>query len=190
MARSRGRAWPPPCTTFSIANNSSGPIRSKEFPRGIPGIPARKQLKVDRGNELLDITIKIVSWLAAAKIPFVVEQPLSSYMWSDPAFLRALDSAEARLVKVDQCAFGTRHRKPTCLAFSGAELDLGTLGCSDTARCSGRHGYCSFTRRRHIWLQGASTRKAPAFPPKLAYAIARCLLSPQIIARAELFAAP
>ena len=131
----------------------------------------------------------ILRWLTLAKIPFVVEQPLSSYMWSDSAFLRALDDADARFVKVDQCAFGTRHKKPTCLAFSGADLDLGVLGGLATSRCSGRHGSCSFTGRRHIWLQGASTRKAQAFPPKMAHAIARCLLSPQIIAQANRFVA-
>ena len=66
----------PPCQSFSIANNSSGPIRSKERPRGLANLPQYKRDKVERGNKLLDVTIKVIKWLTAARVPFALEQPL------------------------------------------------------------------------------------------------------------------
>ena len=86
-------------------------------------------------------------------------------MWADPALQDALDAAGATFLRVDQCAFGTRHRKATGLAIAGQGLDYGKLA---TARCTGRHGRCGFTGRRHVWLQGQATTKAQAFPPQMA----------------------
>lgn len=178
-----GASLAPPCTSFSIANNSSCPIRNKKHPRGFPGIPYDKQLKVDAGNALLDVAIRIVEWLTMAGIPFLREQPSSSYMWSDRKLRLALQRANVSFIKVDQCAFGTRYNKPTGLAISGSQIDLGLLGSPLTCRCSGKHGWCSFSHKKHIWLQGAATTKAQAFPQRLAYAAARALLSPLLVAR-------
>ena len=100
-------------------------------------------------------------------------------MWADPSLQSALDTAGATLMRVDQCAFGTRHRKATGLAIAGRDLDYGKLA---TARCTGRHGRCGFTGRQHVWLQGQATTQAQTFPQPMAYAIARCVLSAHIIA--------
>ncbi|CAK0838221.1 unnamed protein product, partial [Prorocentrum cordatum] len=40
----------PPCTSFSVVQNVNVPLRSREFPRGLPGLPEAQREKVNLGN--------------------------------------------------------------------------------------------------------------------------------------------
>ena len=104
--------------SFSLAISRSGKaLRSRTHPRGKP-IPM-SEVEKDRitvGNKCLDAAIAIIQVLNRFSVPFVFENPSSSYMWHDVPLHAALGSA--RLVKIHQCAFGARWRKDTCFAFA------------------------------------------------------------------------
>ena len=114
--------------------------------------------------------------LGRCRVPFAIENPLSSFMWKAPVFHRALERLGVEWVKVDMCAFGERYKKPTLLAMVNC-ADLGVLGIPAQSRCSGKHGVCAFTRRPHVWLEGASTTRAARYPSRLAAALAKSILS-------------
>ena len=104
-------------------------------------------------------------------------------MWSDPILSALLSRPEVRAASVNHCAFGSPHRKATKFVFGGTDLDLGPLGRPGAVLCTGRHGFCSFSGKKHIVLEGRSAREAAAYPPKLAKLLARALLSPVWIER-------
>lgn len=171
-----GMMLAPPCTSLSIANNSSGPIRSQESPRGLPNLPGYKARRVELGNRLLDATIAFIDELVAAGIPLILEQPQSSYMWCDAALQQSLARGSTFFVNAHQCVFRVRHRKATKLAIDGSELDYGRLGSEKMCQCNGKHGICSRTGRPHFWLQGVGSTRAQTFPSALSFALARCIL--------------
>ena len=166
----------PPCQSFSIANNSSGPIRSTSRPRGLPGLPLHKELKVQQGNRLLRATIRMIHSLGKQGIPFSIEQPRTSYMWQDRRLQQALTLYGVYYADIDMCAFKTRYRKATRIALCFVQ-DPGILGDERRCRCHGRHGVCSFSHKQHVWLEGASTTRAAECPWPLAQALAKALLS-------------
>ena len=162
-----------PCQTFSIANNSSGPIRSVQFPRGLGDLPPEKACRVRLGNRLLAAAVRLLHTCGRMQIPCCVENPRSSYLWCDARLQHVLQKFSARFITLDMCAFGTKYKKPTQLAFCFCD-DLGAL---EFSRCKGKHGKCSFRAGHHIHLQGSSTRRAAECPTKLASSIVDALLS-------------
>lgn len=79
----------PPCSSFSIYNNAlpGGPIRSKQFPRGLPGLVGKPLDRVILGNSYLRFVIRTIRLCRRFKVPFGLEHPQSSYMWSDGELL-------------------------------------------------------------------------------------------------------
>ena len=75
-------------------------------------------------------------------------------MWKDPKLAKALKKYNVVFLPVSMCAFGERYRKNTLIAVCGPE-DFGLIGDRDRCWCTGRHGSCSFSGRKHIWLEGA-----------------------------------
>eukprot|EP00959_Pyramimonas_sp_CCMP1952_P279810 5850189-Pyramimonas_sp.AAC.1 len=63
----------PPCASFSIAQNSPCPIRSKQCPRGLPRLPSDRRAKVRPGNLFLDVVIRVVQACVRARVPTCIE---------------------------------------------------------------------------------------------------------------------
>ena len=120
--------------------------------------------------------MRLIHSLGTHKVPFALEQPIGSYMWKDRKLAAALKKYGASFWPGSMCAFGERYRKNTLIAVCGPE-DYGILGDRHRSWCTGKHGTCSFSGRKHIWLEGASTTRAAQYPARLAGAIAKCLLS-------------
>ena len=185
-------SFAPPCSSFSCARNRTQPIRSKLFPRGFPHIELsdKDKKRVLIGNKCLDSTISLIRSCNRWKIPFVLENPQSSYMWSDVALQKVLSESHANFVTITMCAFGKPWRKATTLAFGNVEdCDMFKFGFPTKVACKGRHGFCSFTEKKHIQLTFPAkgkksfngvhcmTRYAQEYPAELCYEIARVLTS-------------
>ena len=115
--RIRSVCLPFPCTTFSIAQSRGGrAIRSRERPRGIDAdLTVREQERITQGNHVLDKLIAMLRAFNKNAIPYVLENPYTSYAWDDPGLRRCLkDGIE---IRVHQCAFRARHRKDTLFIF-------------------------------------------------------------------------
>ena len=109
-----------PCNSFSLANSRSGKaLRSKNEPRGIKGsdFTFRERERILNGKRLLDAGIKLIGQCISNRVPICLENPKSSYMWSDPKLVHLLRSNNAFVCDMSQCVFGARWRKQTTLAF-------------------------------------------------------------------------
>ena len=113
-----------------------------------------------------------------AKIPAVLEHPLTSRLWHTPEIQALARQANVSLVELDQCQFGATCKKPTRLMFCHVEGDDLHNLCR---RCRGTRGMCSRSGRPHLQLEGsARTRPAAAYPPQLAHCIIRALTASSV----------
>ena len=84
----------PPCGTASKARErpiskqllaqgapAPRPLRSTEFPEGMPGLTENEQARVDSANKIYKLISDIILYLIFRGVLFSVENPLSSYFW-------------------------------------------------------------------------------------------------------------
>ena len=108
-----------PCTSFSGARRGhpgapGGPIRTKQFPMGIPNPQPQDVKKIQDGNSMLRLTIVIIKMCRRLKIPVMMENPRRSRIWWTPS-LRPLVERSVP-VHVDYCQFNMSWQKPTTFA--------------------------------------------------------------------------
>jgi hypothetical protein len=109
-----------PCSSFSLANSRSGKaLRSKIEARGISNaiFTFRERERIEQGNRLLDAGINIIKHCCVRQLPVCLENPSSSFMWSDLRLSRTLQANNAKVYNISQCAFGARWRKENTVAF-------------------------------------------------------------------------
>ena len=125
----------------------------------------------------MNFTASVIKHCLFFGVPACLENPSTSLAWQYPCIVDITTRGEK--VVLDQCAFGTSWRRRTtlCVWCCGSAAHLGM-------RCQGRKGTCSFSRMRHIVLQGRCphsnvlwTKVAQAYPVKLCRAIANLLQS-------------
>ena len=141
-----------PCTTFSRARRCDGlgpgPLRSDEHLWGLPDLIPSDNRKLQNGNELFLFTLRILQLCVSYKIPFVLENPLTSFAWEIPAFQRFYKTSNSQMRNLDFCMFGEDWKKPTRLVYN--YIDLAPL----SRRCCSSNHVCSRTSRPHVPLKG------------------------------------
>ena len=143
-----------PCNTFSLARRAPkdskmpSPLRSAEFPMGLPDLSEADQAKVDAGNMLLRFTVSCYRHLFNRGIACTIENPQSSRVWKTALMLNL--SRLGVVLTFTFCAFGTRWKKATSvLALCFPELhDLSSHRCQPKGRI------CSYTQCPHLHLDG------------------------------------
>jgi hypothetical protein len=150
-----------PCTSFSMARRGPPPpargppppLRSRELPWGLPGLCEKDVERLRVGNLLARFTIRYALLCLEFKVPFMIENPLTSRLWVLPPMIKLLKQPGVQVVVVDFCQFGTRWRKSTKLVFGNVpEAALEDL---KLRRCGGR-GVCSRTGKPHLVLSGTA----------------------------------
>ena len=169
-----------PCTTFSIARKDDGvgpgPLRSDQYPMGLPDLCPRDQKKVSNGNALLFVTVRLVMICIYTRTAFVVENPHSSRCWLTFLMQQLQSLSMCKFLHLDFCGFGEAWKKPTGLLH--AFLDLSSLAIT----CKGSSRICGFTGKRHLPLKGYAsngqfmTLVAQPYPFKLVNAVSALVL--------------
>ncbi len=160
-----GMGAAPECGSFSRA--VAPPVRSRDYPTGLPVLTANMEKKVAIGNEHASFMLEAVESCLGADIGYYVENPDGSFLWLQPAWVAKGYALMERSYRFDQCRYGAAWRKRTRLAtnleFSGRR-DL----------CLGGH--------EHVHLRGRSsfhrlnwTRVAQVYPLKLCRCMADAL---------------
>lgn len=173
-----------PCGTFSRARRGKagmpGALRGEEGRDlyGLPGLNEKDQLKVDVANQLLVYLLQLCKYAHRRRVPFYIENPLTSRLWKMPEMKQIMSLSHSDTVELDFCQYGEAWRKSTRLLVS-RHPDLRSVG----KRCCFGRGYvCSATGRRHQQLTGATkdesgkslfwTAKAQAYPKRLVRSLA------------------
>ena len=156
----------PECGSFSEA--VSPPCRTRQFPRGRPGLSAQMREKVRRGNDAADWLVGIIRRCIALRVWWWVENPRNSWLWRQRAWRRLKGYLQKQLGKepgwvTDCCRWGRKWRKRTYFLMQGCLSGARTL-------CEGGH--------RHLILRGHFrgthwTKVAEAYPMRLADYLAR-----------------
>ena len=168
----------PPCTTLSTMQDLTRVIRTRRYPKGVPGLSSYDQARVDEGNVQALFSLRIFAILMRKGLPCIIENPRASRLWF---FQEVLDLIEqgAVLLTLDLCAYGTRWRKRTGLLVCNLEADA----IVELQRlCGGSNGLCGHTGKPHILLKGKDpqsgknwTSLGQVYPKRLCRAIAKAL---------------
>ena len=113
----------PPCGTASAARGipvpgcpedmQPTPLRSKEFPNGLPGLAGLNLLKVEKANSLYRATFKIVEFCVLHKILVSIENPLNSLFWLTAPMVKLFQLCQGFHVIFDSCMMGGQRDKAT-----------------------------------------------------------------------------
>ena len=80
---------------FSVAQSRGGvALRSQIEPRGIANNDLARLKRLKLGNDLLDFTIGVIKRCNDCLVPYVMENPLTSYAWHDCGLKHVLRGAE------------------------------------------------------------------------------------------------
>ena len=123
-------------------------------------------------------TARLAREALAAGIPFIIENPQTSMLWSLPPFRRLLLDPRVATVDTHFCQFGKPWRKATKLMTGHCEPEL----VSSLSRKRSGKKVCSRTGAPHIQLSGTApdgrfwTLVAQPYPTQLCEVMARALL--------------
>ena len=115
----------------------------------------------------------IIRLCLAYRVPFILENPLSSMAWAMPPLIQLQRQHSLQVCDLDFCQYGEIWKKPTRLLFYG--IDISSLAI----RCTGQKHMCSRTRRQHWPLTGRDasgvfwTLRAQPYPFALCSSFAR-----------------
>lgn len=164
-----------PYTTFSRARCADGlgpgPLRDDEHIWGLPCLNSSAAAKLRLGNKLFLFTLRIARLCDELRIPWVIENPLSSMAWKVPSMRRFLSHSNASECNLDGCVFGEDWKKPTKLVYKFLNLH------SIARRCESSNHICTRTGQPHIPLKGLSangkfmTLVAQPYPWQLVHAL-------------------
>ena len=104
----------PPCTTWSIAHTTP-PLRSAEWPMGLPNLAPAYALKVASANRVFKATLRIAKVVIVLCVPCMLENPLTSRMFLASDFQRIIGHTSPSYVACDMCQFGARWRTANAL---------------------------------------------------------------------------
>ena len=137
---SRAREKAIPVTLQRAGAPTPPPLRSAEFPMGLPNLKPHHQQRVESANQLYRFVLEVLLFCSARGIIFSVENPWRSWFWSVLVFLARELSREAcrtinalHSVLFDNCMHGGSRQKRT-------RIDCTTSAYNDLALdCDGGH---------------------------------------------------
>jgi len=141
------------------------PLRSEEYPDGLPNLEGDDLLKVLAENKLYKFTANTFRWLAEKGISCSIENPTNSLMWDTKPF---------RTLGVDkQYGFPnyTRHTMQMCMHGGGRpklvdEICLGKVDFSALARlCDNSHTHIPWSVTRIAGKPHFARAEEKSYPP-------------------------
>eukprot|EP00435_Cladocopium_sp_Y103_P023589 s953_g5.t1 len=131
----------PPCGTSSKAGNiplrnkhgrrvrGPPPLRSHQYPEGLPGLSGVSRKRVKQANILYEFCRRIMDICAELNILCIVENPESSFFWVTKFMHPKPESFEWHIVHA--CMYGSKRLKKTALLINFLAPNL-TLKCDNS----------------------------------------------------------
>ena len=121
----------PPCGTSSRARElpkGPPPLRSMEFPDGLPSLSGLDALRVSQANELYRVTALIYTICCRKGILCMIENPRRSHFWATKD-IAALGGEYSLYASCHRCMMGSKRRKATLLLANFPRVCLLRLLC-------------------------------------------------------------
>ena len=164
----------PPCGTSSRAREikrrfgpNPKPLRSTQFPDGLPNLPPRDQARVDTANILYGLSGKIMRFATQTGILCTLENPKRSHMWQTSYLQDAIRDVRDQLHQVHfhHCMFGSTRAKNTQLLVNHQCFDHLNRPCDQS------HQHEAWGHTQHGW----ATALEVEYPTQLCREWAACL---------------
>ena len=174
---SKARERPVPERLRRMGVPSPKPLRSAEYPMGVPQLSELDRLKVEKANVLYQLGLEIVLYLTKRHIIVSVENPFGSWLWAVFIRLTLTKSLEDRriynsleMVQFHSCCHGSKRRKDTgWLSTPGVYTVLNAVCQNDHP-----HEPWGVSWQFGQWRFDTSTESA--YPTLLAQRAAACLV--------------
>lgn len=157
----------PICGSFSVA--VTPPVRSNQYPRGLPGISPAMKKKVRDGNSHCDFAMDLVdlSESCDSQVLYWIENPDTSWFWRQHRCSKYRSPTSPLTFRCCFCRFGTAWKKPTRF---GTNIQ-GLAGLRLMCLC----------KKNHLQLRGSSpygkawTKVAEPYPRHLNDLLAKAM---------------
>ena len=169
----------PPCGTASAARSrpiseelkqlgapEPKPLRSKEFPQGLPWLHGLDKIKVDNANKIYQLCVQCIYETFARGIPITLENPPKSLFWDFPGIEQASYDCGLMDYEFHGCMYGGCRKRLCRWRATGGLLDGLNLMCDG----SHEHKPWSITKNSDGW--NFSTAEEAAYPFELTEAVA------------------
>lgn len=172
----------PPCGTCSKARNIPlvqgvrkgnfcklpRPLRSDQFPEGLPGLTTLERIKVSQANKLFDFLATVILNCLEREQIVAVENPRGSFFWKT-RFWKTV-SQHFRYQAHQACGYGSSRPKWTVIAYNHSAFAKISRTCPGESRA---HVHEPWGLVQHGPAQGNfATALETAYPPALALHIA------------------
>ena len=162
----------PPCGTSSRARelpNGPPPLRSLEYPDGIPSLSGLDALRVKQANELYRVTALVFELRCKKGILCLIENPRRSHFWATKD-MAAIGSDYSLYASCHHCMMGSKRRKATML--------LANFPCVCLLRllCDGSHEHEPWGKVGQKFATASETAYPPLMCALLAQAFHKQLL--------------
>ena len=154
---------------------SPAPLRSPEYPLGIPG--SLNKTKVEKANELYRFMLRILISLEGRQVAISIENPFGSYLWAAMVKLTMEHSKQAmsrynrlEMVRFHSCCHGSRRRKDT--GWLSSPMVFKAL----YATCMNDHPHDPWGVSWQIGMWKFDTSSEASYPTLLAQRAAACLV--------------
>lgn len=183
-------AWlAPPCGSASAARKirrtygpDPQPLRSVEFPDGLPGLEEPEAGRVKIANALYEAAVDICLFCDEVGIEWVVENPTNSLLWQTSPFIRLVatlkDRGRApRRADMQMCMHGGQRDKKTTLMYASVGTSLEAL----CVMCDKNHTHLPWGMTKipgTLWATADERNYPQEFCDKIAkmYATSHCVL--------------
>ena len=95
--------------------NISPPLRNDQYPNGLPWLTTEQQERVNKANELYQVTCELITLCQQHKILWSCENPGRSLMWQTTSFVSLFHTIHCESTQLHHCMYGSSRRKLTRL---------------------------------------------------------------------------
>ena len=101
-------------------------LRDDQHPNGLPWLTLEQQIRVDKANQLYQITCDLTQLCEQHHILCSCENPGRSFMWQTTSFVKLFASLQCLSTEFHHCMFGSSRRKLTRLIHNVPSFHLPT----------------------------------------------------------------
>lgn len=162
----------PVCGTASRARDirlfagDPQPLRSDDFPDGLPDLSPKDQQRVTLANLLFKFSCEVFLAACARGILVTMENPRSSYFWCTSWLLHILLQFKVYHADFQVCMYGSTRDKWTRIIGNFSNISALSLKCDRTHNHEG-WGFATDNTGRKVWATALESR----YPRKLCIAL-------------------
>ena len=167
----------PVCGTASRARdirrfeNDRQPLRSEEWPEGLPNLHPKDQERVDLANRLFSAACSIFKLASSKGVLVTMENPKNSYFWWTKWVRRLLQQVTTYTGDFQVCMLGGSRDKWTRILANFKEIAAMNIAC-DRSHSHSSWGFAKDESGRQVWATSLESQ----YPKKMCVVLTSIIL--------------